>query len=103
MDMMGKERLARMFLATSSEELPNGALMVQRRRIFDDWSRIRNEWIIIRDGKTRSFTFHHTVYSGQELKDRLLQAGFSEVKLFGDLAGNEYGPEARRLIAVAHK
>ena len=49
------------------------------------------------------FRFHHTLYSGQELQDRLEQTGFGEVRLFGNLDGEEYGPEARRLIAVARK
>ena len=47
------------------------------------------------------FRFQHTVYSGQELRDRLLDAGFSDVKLFGGLDGSEYGLNARRLVAVA--
>jgi hypothetical protein len=47
--------------------------------------------------------FHHTLYSGQELKDRLLYAGFSRVKLFGNFKGSEYDNEAQRLVAVAVK
>ena len=46
---------------------------------------------------------HHTIYSGQELKDRLYQVGFKRVKLFGDLDGNEYGVNAKRLVAAAWK
>jgi hypothetical protein len=41
------------------------------------------------------------VYSGQELKDRLLTAGFSRVNLYGDLDGPSYDREASRLVAVA--
>jgi hypothetical protein len=48
-------------------------------------------------------TFHHTIYSGQELWDRLEQVGFVDVALYGNLDGDEYGPNAQRLIAVAHK
>ena len=54
-------------------------------------------------GRARSFTFEHTVYSGQELKDRLLNCGFNQVRLFGDQQGLPYGLDANRLIAVAHK
>jgi hypothetical protein len=42
-----------------------------------------------------------TVYSGLELKDRLLATGFDTVRLLGDLDGGPYGALARRLIAVA--
>lgn len=103
LDMLGKERLAKIFQPTTSEQAPDGTLWVQRHEIVDDWSRIRNEWTVIKDGRARSFTFQLTVYSGQELKDRLFQAGFRRVRLCGDLEGQAYGPQAERLVAVAWK
>ena len=102
-DTLGKECLARGFLATSSKELAGGKLLVQRHQICDDWTRIRNHWVLIEDGGAESFRFEHTVYSGQELKDRLLDAGFGDVSLFGGLDGSEYGLDARRLVVVARK
>lgn len=102
-DVMGKECLAKILQPTTSEESPDGSILVQRHEIFDDWSRIRNEWILIKKGKAKSFKFHHTIYSGQELKACLIQVGFKEAKLFGNLDGKEYGSDARRLIAVARK
>ena len=103
MELMGKEILARGFLPTTSEELADGRLLVQRREIYEDWTRIRNQWTLIEGDKAATFRFHHTVYSGQELRDRLLDAGFSDVKIFGGLDGCEYGLNARRLVAVARK
>jgi 2-polyprenyl-3-methyl-5-hydroxy-6-metoxy-1,4-benzoquinol methylase len=103
LEMMGKEVLAKIFRATDSEVLPDGTLLVERREVFDEWSRLRATWMLIKGEKVSSFTFHHTIYSGQELKDLLLQAGFSRVKLYGDLDGKEYGLDASRLIAVAWK
>ncbi len=102
-DVIGKERLARIFTGTTSDENDDGTVLVQRHEIFDEWSRIRNEWILIKDGAVKSYKFHHTIYSGQELKDRLMQAGFGDVVLYGDLLGNEYGYDSQRLIAVARK
>jgi SAM-dependent methyltransferase len=102
-DVIGKERLAKVFQPTTSDVLPNGAKLIQRHEIFDDWTRLRNEWIVIRKGRAKSFKFHHTLYSGQELRDRMELAGFADVKLYGNLAGDEYGPNAHRLIAVARK
>jgi SAM-dependent methyltransferase len=102
-EMMGKEILAGIYRPTVSEQLPDGSLIVQCHEIFDEWTRIRNDWILIKDGKATSFKFHHTIYSGQELKDRLLRVGFSKVKLFGNLDGEEYGLPAERLIATAVK
>jgi SAM-dependent methyltransferase len=103
LDMLGKERLAKIFQPTTSEQAPDGTLWVQRHEVVDAWSRMRNEWILIKDGRARSFTFQLTVYSGQELTDRLGQAGFRRVRLCGDLEGQAYGPQAERLVAVAWK
>ena len=103
MDLMGKEKLARIFQPTVSEKLEDGTLLVMRHEVFDEWSRIRNEWIIIKGPEVRTFEFHHTVYSGQELKDRLLAAGYRDAKLYGSFEGEEYGRESNRFVAVAGK
>ncbi|HXG65555.1 MAG TPA: class I SAM-dependent methyltransferase [Blastocatellia bacterium] len=103
MDIMGKEIVARGMQLTASSPGPDGSLLVERHEIFDGWSRMRNEWILIKGEKARSFKFHHTLYSGQELKILFESAGFAEVSLFGDLAGSEYGWEASRLIVVGRK
>ena len=102
-EVMGKEGLAKIFQPTTSDILPDGTKLIQRHEIFDDWTRIRNEWILIRKGRAKSFKFHHTVYSGQELRDRMTQVGFTDVKLYGNLDGDDYGPNAHRLIAVGRK
>ena len=102
-DVVGKEYLARIFQPTKSETLPDGTRLVQRHEVFDDWTRIRNEWILLRKGRAKSFRFHHTVYSGQELRDRMETAGFVDVRLYGDLDGGDYGTNAQRLIAVSRK
>jgi SAM-dependent methyltransferase len=102
-DVLGKERLARVWKDTMCTELADGSLIYQRPKIRDDWTRIRSEWTLVKDGRAQSFTFEHTVYSGRELKDRLLSCGFRQVQLFGDLQGSPYDLEATRLVAVARK
>ena len=102
-EVLGKEYLAKIFQPTISRILPDGTLMVERHEIFDDWTRVRNEWLLIRKGRVRSFQFHHTIYSGLELRDRMQRAGFVDVTLYGSLDGDEYGPNAQRLIAIGRK
>jgi SAM-dependent methyltransferase len=102
-DVMGKERIAKILQPTHSTRHPDGTLLVHMHEIFDDWTRIRNEWILIKGNRAKRFKFHHTLYSGQELKNLMLGAGFAEVKLFGDFDGHPYGPDAPRLVAVARK
>jgi SAM-dependent methyltransferase len=101
MELLGKERLARTWQSAICTDHPGGVTLLQRPKILDDWSRVENEWLLLKDGGSRTFRFKHWVYSGRELKDRLLLAGFAKVELFGDLAGSPYGLDASRLIAVA--
>jgi SAM-dependent methyltransferase len=102
-DVMGKETLAARFERTTSVRLPNGSLLVQRHEIVDDWTRVRNDWVVIRQGRAKNFTFNLTIYSGQELRQLLEAAGFTSVTLHGSLSGEPYGPGAERLVAVARK
>jgi len=103
MELVGKEFLAGVFQPTTMDTLPDGSRLVQNHEIFDDWTRIRNEWVLVRKGRTRTFRFHHTIYSGQELKDRLHAAGFARIQLFGSLEGHPYGRDSERLVAVARR
>jgi SAM-dependent methyltransferase len=101
-EVLGKERLAKILQPTISTVWPGGTLMVERHEIFDDWTRVRNEWLLIRGGRAKSFNFHHTIYSGQELRDRMERVGFVAVKLHGNLDGDAYGPNAERLAVISH-
>jgi SAM-dependent methyltransferase len=103
LDVISKERVARQWKDALTTEFPDGALLLQRPRVLDDWSRLRSQWTLIRDGSARDFHFEHWIYSGREIKDRLHACGFAEVRLFGDLQGAPYDLDATRLIAVARK
>jgi SAM-dependent methyltransferase len=102
-EVMGKEILARVLKSPITTILPDGAIWIDRHEIVEDWTRVRNEWLVIRNGKTKSFNFKLTVYSGQELRERMERAGFVDVTLYGNLDGAEYGSNAERLIAVGRK
>lgn len=103
-DVKGKERVARTLQPTSTEVRADGTVVKMRCSVIDDWTRVRNEMTVIREGRTeRTYRFDATLYSGQELRDRLAAVGFSDIKLFGDLGGGDYGFDAERLIAVARK
>jgi 2-polyprenyl-3-methyl-5-hydroxy-6-metoxy-1,4-benzoquinol methylase len=102
-DLVGKEILARIFQRSSAETLPDGALLVEQRQIVDGWTRALNEWTVIRKGRSRTFAFHINIYSGQELRQEMERAGLVDVKLYGNLDGDPYGPVAPRLIAVGSK
>jgi SAM-dependent methyltransferase len=101
MDVAGKERMARVMHPTVSQRTADGALLVRRHEILEDWGRVRNEWMVVRDGQARTFEFRLRIYSGQELRALLLAAGFTDVTLHGALDGRAYDLEAERLVAVA--
>jgi SAM-dependent methyltransferase len=102
-DVAGKEILARIFEATGSKELQDDSLIVQRRQVTDDWSRMENEWLLIKDASMKTLRLRHWIYSGRELREMLEAAGFSSVTLHGDLDGSPYNQLANRLVAVARK
>jgi SAM-dependent methyltransferase len=102
-EVAGKERLARTWQNSICTELADGSLLVQRPQLCDDWCRVSSEWTLIEDGRARSFTFEHSIYSARELKDLLLRCGFKHVQLFGSLQGTPYDLDAARLVAVARK
>jgi SAM-dependent methyltransferase len=100
-DVMGKEWLARHFQPTRSRSLPDGSVLIDRNTVVDDWTRVESQAILLREGQPRAFRTRLSVYSGLELRDRLLHAGFAAVWLYGDLDGSPYDLAARRLVAVA--
>jgi SAM-dependent methyltransferase len=109
MDLFGKEVLARNFQPMSQEGplgrfgAGDGEALIESHEIHDSWNRLRNQWLLIKGDRVRTFEFDHWIYSGQELKDRLEQVGFRNVRLAGDLRGNDYGVNATRLLVVAWK
>lgn len=103
MDVVGKEQVAGQFETARSRKHADGSVVIDRREVFDDWTRVRMEWTIIKGDTVRVYAIDHTIYSGQELKDRFTAAGFADVKLYGSIGGAPYDREAERLIVVGRK
>ncbi|UCD25314.1 MAG: hypothetical protein JSW51_05175, partial [Gemmatimonadota bacterium] len=78
-------------------------LSIQRRKAVDDWSRMENEWILIRDGEMKTYRLRHWIYSAREFRLMLESVGFQKVDFYGDLQGTPYGPTATILLAIAQK
>ena len=69
----------------------------------DDWQRAQTEMITIIRGQVRRFPIRLWLFSAAELKSLLFDVGFKTVKVYGNLDGAPYGPDATRLIAVSGK
>jgi SAM-dependent methyltransferase len=101
MDMVGKERIQCQGMEARRTPFADGAVLIQQPHVRDDWTRLESEWTVVKAGQSRSYRFEHHLYSGPDLQDCLLSCGFDTVRLYGDLQGSPYGPEALRLVAVA--
>jgi SAM-dependent methyltransferase len=103
MDLSSKEWVARVFQPLHAEEVGDGSVLVERHRIADGWSRIENEWMLVHGDRVDRFSFSHRLYSGRELEDRLVRAGFGEVRLMGGLDAAPFDEKAQRLVVLARR
>jgi hypothetical protein len=101
-DTMGKEVLARVFVEREWSE-QDGAIMLEERKLHPGWDWIDCRWVFLKGSRRTEVRFGHRLYSAVELSSLLLEAGFADVKAFGDLQGAPYDHTARRLIVVARK
>lgn len=102
MELMGKEVLARIYRERVWSE-SEGIIVMEEHKLEDNWSTMTNRWIVLDGNKRTEFRFSHRLYSAKELELLLLQAGFSDVELYGSLAGIPYDQNATRLVALAAK
>lgn len=101
-DIIGKEILARIFRERDWHET-DGGIMLEERKVKKDWSWMENRWILIKDGKIKESCLSLRPYSASELIALLKANGFDSVQVFGNLAGDPYDHNAKRLVAVARK
>jgi SAM-dependent methyltransferase len=102
LELMGKEVLARIFQPRDWDE-QDDLILLQERRVSDNWNHIENRWILIQEGKRHEFNISHWIYSAAELTAMLKDCGFASVEICGDLAGAPYDHTASRLVAVAER
>ncbi|MBX9604048.1 MAG: class I SAM-dependent methyltransferase [Bryobacteraceae bacterium] len=101
LDTRGKEIVARDFEPARAHRDHNGVEYFEQIEITNDWSRARSRWTVVKEGQAESYQFQVNLYSGLELRERLLAVGFSGVRLYGSFERSAYGPGARRLVALA--
>lgn len=70
-------------------------------RVEDSWAGLQNRWTIEKGGEKQERSFVQRLYAGSELRELLLNAGFSRVELYGEWDRSPYDQHARELIAVA--
>ncbi len=101
-DVNGKEIISRDFKPLE-QYTENGITVRGEYKILDDFSVLNNRWSIEEKGENYSFEFSHRIYSAAELKELLLECGFSRVTVYGGFDGRPYDTNAQRLITIAEK
>lgn len=101
-DLLSKEVLARNQFHRNWIEW-DGGFLLESSQVQRDWTWLQNRWIVITQDGVGEYLWGHRLYAASELSALLQSAGFSQVKLYGDLAGAPYNQAASRLVAVARK
>ncbi|NYI03702.1 methyltransferase domain-containing protein [Allostreptomyces psammosilenae] len=102
MDLSGKEILARR--TDLSRVVRQGEdLMAQVDTVLDDWTRMRSDWTLVRDGRVRRASLVWFVYSAAELRAMLREAGFTDVRCHGGFDARPYDASAERLVIRARR
>lgn len=101
LEMAGKEIIAGGFSPRGWRE--SGELLVlDEVSVPAGWEHLVTRFLVIGpDGTRREHVVEHRLYSATELARVLLDAGFAQVEVFGDLEGAPYDADAERLVALA--
>jgi SAM-dependent methyltransferase len=101
-ETLGKETAARDFVEAEWFERSGITVLTQYEPV-DSWTFLKNRWILFKDGKKIEKVLTQRLYSASEMKDLLLEAGFSSVEIYGDWDESPYDQHAAKLIAVGRK
>lgn len=95
-------RTARIFRPRDWHTVGDATVLYERKPI-DDWSRIENRWILVKDGRQTEWRFSHRIYAAIELRRLLEDCGFDEGTVYGSFQGALYDEKADRLVVVGRK
>ncbi len=103
-DLMGKEVLAERFQERDWSWLGDEeVLFLEERKLTGNWGWIENRWILLKGTERREFRISHRLYSAVELIALLTGCGFEDVRAYGDLSGEPYDHNAKRLVVVGKR
>lgn len=68
------------------------------------WEGLRSRWILIgKDGRRIEHEFIQRLYSAIELKNIMIETGFSDAQIYGGYDSRPYDQNAQTMVIVAHK
>lgn len=118
MDIMPKEVLARIFRERDWHEEPDGTILLEERKVRDNFEWLDVRWIILPAtdaellplasappvlNQRREHRFSLRLYAASELTGMFEAAGFHDIRAFGSLDGRPYDQAAERLVIIGRK
>ena len=100
-ETMGKEIMARQFHEKEWFEDGDTIVLLERKTSLD-WTRINTRWIVIKDNHRIEHNVSVRSYSAVELSSVFSECGFTNLQVYGDLEGNEYDHQAKRLVVTGY-
>ena len=78
-------------------------LSLQARYRYDDYSAVLDQAIIIEEEAVSCYNLWNHYFTGEQLAEELQEAGFSDYKLYGDVAGKSYTEDSKTICVIAVK
>jgi SAM-dependent methyltransferase len=100
LEMNNRDGVIRRFQPASVDER-DGDLLIDRRRFEPLTGRIVTRRTVVRGGQVRHIPYFVRMFTFTELRDWLLDAGFTSVEGYGE-DGGLLALDSRRMITVAH-
>lgn len=101
LDVSNRDRVIRQFQPAGTDER-DGNLLIDRRQLDLLTGRMVIERTVVRDGQTRHVSFFIRMFTFTELRDWLIDAGFTSVEGYGE-DGGPLTLDSRRMITLAHR
>ena len=100
-ETMHRDRLMHIYTPTSWEELPDGALMIEKREIdYERGLSVTTHELVEKDGTRRRVPYEMRVYTATEWTAMARGAGFEQVACYGDFDETPLSRDTR-LVLVA--
>jgi len=101
-ETMHRDRLVRIFRPENWEELPDGALLVERRSFDHAEGVIETMHMLVEpDGTRKSVPYRLRLYTATELGRMVREAGFEDLAYYGDYEGAPVTVETRLVIVAS--
>lgn len=103
LEMVGREIAVRDFTAGEWFERA-GYTVLTDFSVEGAWEGLRSHWqLYTKDGLKADHTFIQRLYAATELRQLMVSAGFTDVKIYGDFDRSAYNEHARTMILVGRK